>query len=63
MATLNQSGSPYSATVSTFLQNLKQDTSSKPRMLTESEQKSLLQQKTEIHEMVKQKLRARMFAS
>ena len=45
MATLNQSGSPYSATVSTFLQNLKQDTSSKPRMLTESEQKSLLQQK------------------
>lgn len=56
MTALNQNGAPYSATVSTFLQNLKQDISSEPRMLTESEAKCLRQQKQEIHHYVRQRM-------
>lgn len=51
--TSNSGGKTVSAMTSAFLQSLKQDTSSAPRMLTPSEQESLRQYKAEINSTVK----------
>lgn len=49
----NSGGATASVMASTFLQSLKQDTASAPRMLTPSEQASLRQYKSEIHMQVR----------
>ena len=54
---LKVNGNPYSATVSIFLQSLKHDTSPEPRMLSESEQTCLRQQKLESRDYIRRKLK------
>lgn len=49
----NSGGATASVMASIFLQSLKQDTSSAPRMLTPSERASLRQYKNEIHKQVR----------
>ena len=56
MTTSKENGVTYSAEVTTFLANLKKDTSTEPRMLTESEVNCLRQQKQEIQNYVRQRM-------
>ena len=56
MTTSKENGVTYSAEVTTFLANLKKDTSTEPRMLTELEVKCLRQQKQEIQNYVRQRM-------
>ncbi|WP_304706614.1 hypothetical protein [Haliea sp. E1-2-M8] len=59
MATLKNGGKKYSATVSTFLQKTKQDTSTAPRMLTVSEKASLRQHARETSVMMRAMVKQR----
>ena len=56
MTTSKENGVTYSAEVTTFLANLNDDTSTEPRMLTETEVRGLRQQKQEIQNHVRQRM-------